>query len=86
MRETAGVRGMATSSCQLLHLSTAVTVTGGRPNARFRAQQDRKGTVALRDRWSCWIVGGGGVIQITSWSSSNAVASWNTDATSTPSS
>ena len=44
------------------------------------------GTVALRDRWSCWIVGGGGVIQITSWSSSNAVASRNTDATSTPSS
>ena len=54
------------------------TTTAGR--------QGFEGTVALRDRRACWITGGGGTIQIASWSSSNAVASRNTGATSTPSS
>jgi transposase len=49
-------------------------------------KKGHKGAVALGDRRACGIVGGGGTIQIASWSSSNAVASRNTGAVSTPSS
>ena len=50
------------------------------------ALSDARGIVALRDRRACWIVVGGGTIQIASWSSSIAIASRNTGDTSTPSS
>jgi hypothetical protein len=68
------------------HLRHGLSHRDSHPERARPPQLASGGTVALRDRWSCWIVGGGGVIQITSWSSSNAVASRNTDATSTPSS
>ena len=46
------------------------------------------GIVALSDRGARGIVGEGGLIQIASWSSSNAVTGWNTGAgaVSTPTS
>ena len=58
----------------------------------FRGQFDLRhyvvqfGTVALSDPGARGIAGEGGLIQIASWSSSNAVASRNTGAVSTPSS
>ena len=44
------------------------------------------GTVAFGDRRACGIVDGDRIIQIASWSSSNAVANRNTGAASIPSS
>ena len=49
-------------------------------------ETSRWGGVALRDDMACGIVGGGGINQIASRSSSNAVASRYTGTVSTPSS